>query len=224
MNKRRGAVAGAWVAASLLAAPAAFAAGGHHGVDDANTLPAGRCEQEDWFTRGTGADRMLHAGLNCGVGALELGVAGEHTRDGVAPATAWNLEAKWATGLAESVKVGLDVQPVWQVRRQPHFGTARLVGLATWTPAPAWSLHLNLGHDFVRGAADFARYGVGVDWSPLERWTFTAEGFTDTGTRFVRAGARWAITDSFTLDLSGARRLSGPAPSNVTVGVTFGFE
>ena len=224
MEKKRGALAAALAVASLLAPAGALAAGGHHGVDDANILSPGRCEQEDWFSRDQEHTRLLHAGFNCGVGPVELGVAGEHARGGDASAAAWNVEAKWATQVVDGLKIGWDLQPVWQVNQRPRSGMTRVVGLATWTPDPAWSVHLNLGHDFVRRGPDFGHYGVGVDWAPIDRWTFTGEGFADQGTRFVRAGARWALTGHLSLDFSRAQRVSGPAPSNYTLGVTFGFD
>lgn len=224
MEKKRGALAVLAATAGWMAAASAFAAGGHHAVDDANTLPAGRCEQEDWFSREHRGERMLHAGFNCGVGPVELGVAAEHARDGGASATAWNLEAKWARKVVEGLNVGFDVQPVWQAHQRHRYAATRFAALASWSPQAPWCLHLNLGHDYVRAGRDFAHWGVGVDWEPAERWTFTGEAFAEQGTRFVRAGARWAAGEHVTIDFSRAQRIGGAGPSNFTLGVTFGFD
>jgi hypothetical protein len=37
----------------------------------------------------------------------------------------------------------------------------------------------------------------------------------------IRAGARWAATENFTVDLSRAHSLRGPVPSNWTLGATW---
>jgi hypothetical protein len=82
-------------AASLMAAQAAFAAGGHHAVDDANILEPGQCEQEDWFSRERGGTRIFHAGLNCGVGAWTCSRSGRRTSG---PATAAPASSRWPPG------------------------------------------------------------------------------------------------------------------------------
>jgi hypothetical protein len=210
---------------ALLAAGHALAAGGHHSVDDANILPRGECEQESWFSREQGNTRVLHAGVNCRVGPVELGLAGEHARGGGdGSATAWNVEVKWAHELAEGLNIGFDLQPVWQPRQRPRFEATRFAALATWVPHAAWGVHLNIGRDFVRSGSDMARYGIGVDWAPVNRWTLTAERFLEEHTHFLRAGVRWAGGQLWTLDFSRAQRLSGPAPSNWTIGVTFDLD
>jgi hypothetical protein len=212
--------AGALALAAAVAAGAAHAAGGHHGVDDATTLPAGSCEQETWFSRG-GGQRLLHVGLNCGAGPVELGLAGEHGRDDAgSSANAWNVEVKWARNVTEAIAVGVDVQPVWHTHVRPRENALRLMGLATWVPRTDWALHLNLGRDFVRGATDLPHYGIGADWTAAPDWTFTLERFAEERTHVLRGGVRWTLGRGWTLDVSRAQRLSGPAPSNWTVGLT----
>jgi len=222
MDKERGTLAAAVAAASLLAASSAFAAGGHHAVDDATILPTGECEQEDWFTRADGGERLLHASFNCRAGPVELGVAGEHARGSGTSSTAWNAEVKWARELAPGLSVGANLQPAWLAGRHPRYGMTRAVGLATWTAARELALHLNLGRDFVRAAPDMARHGVAADWSPMEHLTLTGERFAQDRTQFVRAGARWQA-GRWKADFSRAQRLAGPSPSNWTIGFTLDF-
>lgn len=209
---------------ALLAAGQALAAGGHHGVDDAAILDPGQCELESWLGRAQGGERLLHAGANCRVGPVELGAAGEHARGGGASATAWNLEVKWATELAPGFSVGLDLQPVREAHARPRHTATRFAALATWAPREDLALHLNVGRDFVRSGDDTPRWGIGADWSPARDWWLTAERFTEARGHLARVGVRWAASEAWTLDLSRAHRISGPALSNWTFGVTWSFD
>lgn len=214
---------GLWLLAACAAGPA-VAAGGHHGVDDASILARGDCEQESWLSRG-GGERLLHAGLNCRVGPVELGLAGEHGRGGDdGSRTAWNAEVKWAREVADGLSVGFDVEPVRQLHERPRFAATRFAALATWSPHTTLQLHLNLGRDFVRGGADLPHHGVAVDWMPIVHWTLTAERFLEERTHFLRAGLRWAGGAKWTLDFSRAQRLAGPGPSNWTIGLTLDVD
>ena len=205
------------------AAVAAHAAGGHHGVDDAEILPRGECAQETWFSRASGGERLLHAGLNCRVGPFELGGAGEHARSGDESGTAWNLELKWAREIAGGVSVGLDLQPTWLAHRSPRLAGMRVSALATWKAAETLSLHFNAGRSFVRSDRDLPNGGIAAEWAPVARWSFVAERYLENETHFVRAGARWAAGRQWTIDLSYANRLSGPVPSFWTLGVSIGL-
>lgn len=209
----------------LLAAGNALAAGGHHGVDDAVILGRGDCEQESWVSRGHD-ERLLHLGVGCRVGPVELGVAAErgHSAGDSGSSTAWNLEVKWAREVAEGFSVGFDVQPVWSPQSRPRFEATRFAALATWSPRTELALHLNLGRDFVRGDTDLAHHGVAVDWTPIPRWTLTLERFLEERTHFARAGVRWAGGHIWTVDFSRAQRLSGPGASNWTVGLTLDLD
>lgn len=208
---------------ALLAAGPAWAAGGHHSVDDAGLLDPGQCEQETWFSRASGNLRLLHAGLNCRVGPVELGVAGEHGRGGGPSQTAWNLEAKWAREIADGWSVGAVVQPSWQAHVRPRYAATVALALLTWTPRKDLAFHLNAGRDFVHRGANLKRGGIAAEWSPADRWWLTAERYLEQDTHFARAGARWAVSDAWTVDFSRAQRLSGPNPSTWTLGVSFGF-
>ena len=213
-----------WLAALVLsAAPSAFAAGGHHAVDDASILQGGECEAEGWFTRVRGGERRLHAGVQCGVAGVELGVAAESARAGGSSQTGWGLELKWAREVADTVSVGVSVAPGWQQRAQPRHQGTTLNGLVTWTPHADWALHANAGRDFVYRGADENRYGASAEWSPRAGWTLMAERYREEASHFVRAGVRWAAGANWSVDFSRAHRLAGPSPSNWTLGVTLGL-
>ncbi|HSI55501.1 MAG TPA: hypothetical protein VK981_16115 [Ramlibacter sp.] len=210
--------------ASLLAAGPAWAAGGHHAVDDAAILEPGACEVEGWYKQGSGRVRLAHAGLNCRVGPVELGAASEHERDPSGRATAHGLQAKWATELAPKWNVGISVAPAWQAHVQPRYLGATVAGLLTWAAREDLTFHANLGRDLLHQAGDEKRYGAAVEWTPIERWSLMAERYFEAATHAVRAGVRWSVSDTFTVDLSHAHRISGTRPSHWTLGATWSFE
>jgi hypothetical protein len=207
--------------AGLLAGAGAWAAGGHHGVDDAAILEPGACELESWFTGARGGERLLHAGAGCRVGPVELGLASEYARQGGASQANHGLQAKWAQAVAEGLSVGASFGPAWQAHAAPRYQGISFAALATWAPRDDLALHLNLGRDLVHGGRDLARHGVAAEWRPHQRWSFVAERYLEERAHFVRAGARWSIGEGWSLDLSRAHRLSGPGASAWTLGVSW---
>lgn len=203
-----------------VASGAAWAAGGHHGLDDAAILEPQQCEAESWLSRARGGQRLLHAGGACRVGPVELGVSAEHARQGGQGETGYALQAKWATELAPGFSAGLSVSPAWQAHVRPRYQGTTVVALATWAPREAIALHLNLGRDFTHGGDDSNRAGASVEWAPRERWSLTAERYVEQRAHYVRAGVRWSASEHWTIDASRAQRLRGDGESSWTVGVT----
>lgn len=206
-----------------LAAGPAFAAGGHHGVDDAAILEPGQCEIESWFSRARGGERLMHAGGNCRVGPVELGLAGEYVRQGGGSQSDWGAQVKWATQLAEGFSVGASLSPGWSANVRPRYQGAALVGLASWQPREDLALHVNLGRDFMRGNPDERRYGAAIEWTPLASWSLSAERYKEQGTHLARAGVRWQASERWSVDVSRSHRISGPGASAWTVGATWQF-
>jgi hypothetical protein len=214
----------ALLALAALACLSARAAGGHHGIDDAQLLRAGECELETWATRDSARTRLLHTGASCRVGPLEIGLDGEHARlDGGASATAWAAEAKWARELDEQLGVGVLVQPSWQAHERPRYQGTAVIALASWAPRADLTVHVNLGRDLLRAARDRPRGGAALEWLAASGWTLVAERYLEEDTHFVRAGVRWQVGEHWSLDLSRAVRLAGPNPSNWTLGLTLPF-
>lgn len=208
-----------------LAAPLlAQAAGGHHAVDDADILPAGACEQQNWASREQGGARLLHAGGACGVGPVQLGAAVEYAREQGGSATAWGLELKWAQALTQSLSLGLVTQPTWQARVRPRYQGMSALALATWTPRDDLALHANAGRDLVNGGDDERRGGIAAEWMPVQGWWLTVERYREQETHFARAGVRWLAAEDWSVDLSRSLRLAGPAASNWTIGLGFRFN
>jgi len=212
----------AWPAALLLACAApAWAAGGHHAVDDAAILEDGQCELESWFARSRGGERLLHGGAGCRVGPVELGVAGEYARLAGNSQTGWGVQAKWATELADGLSIGLSLSHGWQARVRPRYQGTTAAALLTWTPRETVALHLNLGRDLVHQGRDLNRSGVAAEWTPRAGWTLLAERYAESAGQFIRAGLRWTATENFSVDLSRSQRLSGAGESAWTFGATW---
>jgi hypothetical protein len=193
----------------------AWAAGGHHAVDDAAILDPGRCEVETWFTRSAGQN-ALHAGPGCRVGLVEISAAFDRSFD----ARAVTIQAKAAWPLAESLNAGVFVAPFRRSGATRESGVAA-AALATWTYGP-WTVHANVGREFVSGRSR-AKSGAAVEWAPAAAWSWVAERYVDQGGHFLRAGARWQPAAEWTLDITHARKLYGQGASGWTIGATRGF-
>lgn len=211
-------------AALLLGAGHAFAAGGHHAVDDAAILERGACELESWATRARDGERLLHAGLNCGAGFVEFGLAGDYARLAGSSQTGWSAQAKTAHAFNDRFSIGASLTAGWQAHVRPRYAGSTLAGLATWNVLDGWAVHANVGRDFVHQGDDEPRGGVSIEWTPVAAWSFVAERYREWDTHFARAGVRWSPAPRWQLDASGAKRLSGPLPSLWTVGVTYSWD
>ena len=207
----------------LACAPlAAQAAGGHHGVDDADLVEPGRCEIETWASRGSGT-RLLHGGLGCRVGPVELQGAVEHERGASAGRF---VQAKWSHALAKDWKAGVAATANWDASQRPRRQGTTVVALLSWQVAPQWRLHANLGRDFNHGAGDEPRSGIAVEWSPpaFGDVTLGAERYRQAGAHLARAAVRWAANEHWTLDFSRTLRISGPGAALWTLAATYTFE
>jgi hypothetical protein len=83
-------------------------------------------------------------------------------------------------------------------------------------------VHGNVGRDFQRAQPDSSRAGIAVEWTASAAWSLVAERFGEGGSDFWRAGARWNITPSASVDFSRARALGGAAWW--TLGFSWVFE
>lgn len=211
------------VATAIAFNGACLAAGGHHAVDDAAILETRECELEHWLTRAQGASGLAHSGFSCGIGGVEIGVAGEYARAAGASQTAWGLQAKTAYDVNDTLSIGAALTSGWQARARPRHTTTTLLLMASWKARPDVALHVNVGRDFLRGAGNSARAGVAAEWSPSKNWMLLVEGYGEQDARFVRAGVRWQV-EQWQVDVSRANVISGVGTSAWTLGLTFRLD
>jgi hypothetical protein len=224
METNRGRPRAAALAMALLCAGgSASAAEGHHSVDNAAILESGQCELETWLSRGSDRGRLLHGGVNCGVGPVEVGAAAEYSRFEGESQTAWGLEVKWATELGRGFSIGAKAGPAWAAHVRPRYQGVSASALATWKATDALALHANFGRDFANGAGDEDRYGGSLEWSPAQAWSLVGERYKEGGTHFVRAGVRFFGGENWNIDLSRSQRLSGSGVSAWTLGAAWAF-
>lgn len=204
-----------------LAAPAdlAGAAGGHHAVDDAALLAPGACQVETWFERERHRVRtLLHVAPSCRVGPVDLELSFDRIQLADSASTSSvTAQLKWATSLNEQWSAGLVAALGVQNRRPRQVGTTIVVPL-TWRAGDAVLAHVNVGRDFKHAAPDSTRAGLAVEWTPLNGWSFVGERFRDGPSDFWRAGARWAVTSSMSVDVSRAAGLHGTSSAWWTAG------
>jgi len=216
-NERARALAGL---AAMVCGGAVQAAGGHHAVDDAAILEPGACEIEGWFSRARGGERAVHAGAGCRVGAVEVGVAAEYTRQGGTSGTAYELQAKWAMEVKEGLSLGISVTPIFGAHARPRYQGTVVSGLVTWSARDDLAVHVNLGRDLLKDAPDQNRSGAGLEWTVREGTSLVFERYAEDRTQFARAGVRWGFAPGWSVDMSRAQRLRGAGESNWTFGVT----
>lgn len=215
---------GGLLAGSLLAL-SAQAAGGHHAVDDANMLDAGQCSLETWAERQTGGNRtLLHAGPNCRVGPVELGLNLEREKfRGADSKTLLGPQLKWAYGLTDVLSIGVVAGASFATASSRYVASSVVVPL-TWRVTPSLAAHVNWGRDLVRSGPDLPRGGLALEWSPIETWSFVGERFVQAQAHSARLGARWAFTPGLSLDISRARTRGAAGPDWVTVGLNWELD
>ncbi len=203
----------------------AHAAGGHHAVDDAAILEPDQCQVETWADRERGGGRTLvHLGPACRLGPVELGLNLDHTRwAGSDTSVTAGPQVKWATQITESLSVGVVLLATWQDTR-PRLAGSTVVLPLTWQPVDGLAVHVNLGRDFRRQGPDLNRGGAALEWAASPRWSLVAERFRESEANFWRLGARYAVSDALSLDLSQARGLAGAAPAWWTIGLNWAFQ
>jgi hypothetical protein len=219
------AVMAAAVVVMLVTAMPALATGGHHAVDDAAVLEPGQCQLEAWFDREQGGQRkLLHAGPACRGGAIEWGLNFDRARIGSGDTfDLAGAQAKWAVPVADGFSAGLVVAAALQ-DPAPRYAGSSLVFPVTWEPAASLRLHANVGRDFRPGRPDSARWGLAAEWAALAQLSLVAEHFRESGASFWRAGARWNVLPSLSIDLGRAAGLHHARPAWWTLGVNLVWD
>ena len=215
-----------WRAALLgaISAPA-FAAGGHFSVEDAALLDPGQCQVDVWLERERRADRYLaHLGPTCGIGPVQFGLGWDRLRANAADAPAvTSAQLKWATGVTETVSIGLGMAAVWQAASPRYAGTVLLVPVS-WRISDSVQANVNLGRDFQRDGPNTTRAGVGLEWRAASGWLLIAEQFRQFEGSFARAGVRWEPNKALSIDLSRADRWGGASSAWWALGFTWAWD
>jgi hypothetical protein len=210
------------LAALLLIAPAAFAAGGHHAVDDAVVLEPGQCQLETWADAFRGGHGSWHLGPACRVGQWELGLnidriglPGEPVVHTLSP------QGKWSAAIVPGLSAGVVLTAIWDQGRYAGFQPLLPV---TWQANDRLAVHMNAGRDIPRKGSGRNLAGVAAEWSPAGPWSFVAERFNDAFGRAARIGTRWQPNPLFSIDLSWAHSFNDARGNWVTVGATYVVE
>ncbi|MEJ6021173.1 hypothetical protein [Ramlibacter sp. PS4R-6] len=206
----------------LYMAGPAFAAGGHHAVDDAALMERGQCQFEAWADGYRGGQASWHLGPACRVGAWELGVNIDRAGLPGEPAQrTFSPQGKWATDIAPAVSAGIVLTATWQGGR--YAGFQPLVPV-TWQAHPQVAVHVNAGRDIPHHAAGRNLAGAALEWTPQSAWSFVAERFNDATGRAARVGARWQPHPSLSIDVSHARSFGDARGHWWTLGATYVIE
>ena len=195
---------------SLLAMPGH--AGGHFDIDDAGTLDPGQCQYEVWGGRfGTAPVTDYHLGPACRVGPVELGfnvdrasVPGQYAY-GVGPQLKWTFtEQPDKTDLSAA----LFFSAVWDATHGGRAG-GQFVVPVTWHALDSLWINANLGYDWTPGSGErTGRGGLQGAWALNDNLWLVAERFRAFDTWTTRAGLRFNLTPTISVDMSVAR--SGP--------------
>lgn len=214
---------GLWWAGLASVPLSAFAAGGHHAVEDAALMEPGQCEVELWADRTSSTpERLLHAGAACRMGPVELGLGLDRRRAEPAGETAHAAQLKWARPLGDRLSVGLVASVAWQAGGR-RTGAALVVPVSV-VLADRWRLHANVGRDFPRGDPASFRGGASLAWQPTDAAQLIVEHVREGGERVLRLGGRWQFTPALSVDLSRAATRGEAAAQWWTLGLNVAFE
>ena len=214
-----------FLAGFCLVSLSAQAAGGHHAVDDAAMLNAGKCKLEGWAERQTGGARTLHhLGTGCRVGPVELGLNLDKEKQTPSDAsTSFGPQVKWGFPLHDVLSVGVVVSAKFN-SQSPRYASSTVVLPLSWRATDTLSAHVNWGRNFLRGGAGQPRGGVSLEWTPNNDVSLVAERFREAANNATRLGARYALTPDVKLDISRARSLHTGGVSWWTAGAIWEFD
>ena len=214
----------ALAAACLAAAAAARAAGGHFDVDDAAVIEPGHCQYEAWAARTPSAPAatLWHLGPGCRVGPVELALNLDRVSSASGVRSTAGPQLKWVTDIAAPVSSGLVWGAAFDLRRGGR-PAHTLYAPLTWIVRDTLAFNANLGADWDAAGARTRRFGASGEWLAQQRLTLIAERVKFGGDWTSRLGARFALSDAISVDLSAAR--VGPRAAHVyVIGLNHDFE
>jgi len=187
-------------------------AAGHFDIDDAGTLDPGQCQYEVWGGRfGTAPVTDYHVGPACRVGPVELGfnidrasVPGDKAY-GAGPQLKWTFMGEQEDS---RLSAALFFSAVWDATHGGRAG-GQFVVPVTWHPLESLYVNANLGYDWTPGSGErTGRGGLQGAWAVHDKLYLVFERFRAFDTWTSRAGVRFNLTPTISVDLSAAR--SGP--------------
>lgn len=219
---------------SMAALLAALHSTGHAGrplaVEDAGVSPLGQCQVEVWLERNRAGNDANAAVLApaCGVAeGLELGLEfgmPAHTRHAH---QSRGLAVKWAPEAAQWADWQLGAKASWGESKSAESdrwqdGTFTVLGMASRSLAPDWTVHANLGVDAGGDPSDTtAQAGLALVWTPHEKCLGFLEMTASENVPATRgAGMRyWLIADQLGLDVTVSKTNAVRQSTTVTVGL-----
>jgi hypothetical protein len=205
-----------FVVAAMLLSPCAARAGASLLVDDAGTLPDGRCQLESWLRlRGSGEATAVPA---CGLGGLEYSLGG--SANAGAPSGPWlSAGLKRTLRDMDEATPGVAVSLGGSWRRSDHRLAAGTANLVVSLPLdPSWTVHVNMGWNTARGGPPWPSGGVGMQYALGAHWSGLAELYAARGAGgTAQAGLRRSFARGLSFDLLAGHDRDGHW-------LTFGFN
>jgi hypothetical protein len=205
-----------FVLAAVLLSPCVAKAGASLLIDDAGTVPDGRCQLESWLRlRGGGEATAVPA---CGFGGVEYSLGGS--------ANAGTSPGPWlSAGLKRTLRDMGEATPGFAIslggtwRHPDHRLVAGTAIVAASLPLdPSWTVHVNLGWNAARGESPRPSGGVGMECALGAHWSGLAELYAARGAgRTVQAGLRRSLAHGLSFDLLAGHDRDGRW-------LTFGFN
>ena len=211
-------------ASVLMVVTPSHAAGGHFDVDDATMLDAGHCQYEAWAVRAAAVSTTVaHLGPGCRVGPVEVGVNVDRWSVAGANRTLLGPQLKWVVDpWIDKLSVGAAWSASYDVTNHGRPSQTFYVPFTWWAAEKLW-VHANLGVDRDFGGTSWRRQGASGEWAASDRWSVIVERVKFVGDWSSRAGARFNVSDTLSVDLSAAR--VGPRAERVfVVGVNQEFR
>jgi hypothetical protein len=202
----------------------AFAAGGHHAVDDARILDPGHCHVENWGEIHRRGGYFINVGPACHFAGAEwtLGLERDHVDD----ARDWVLTPQVKTAMPLGYgnwHIGAIVGGSWRDDER-RFDNGYFIVPLSWISDPI-EFHFNVGYDVNRDERDDWRYGASVYGNLFGPVDGVLEIFNEADEWFGQVGFRWnVVPDTLMFDVSVAQSEYRNGDRWVTLGLTYEFS
>lgn len=203
----------------------AWAAGGHHAVDDATMLERGECHVESWYEFLRGGDGLLQIGPGCNIGGVEWTFSYERARfDDGSSLNAYTPEAKYAHALDDNWAVAGAIGATYAAANS-RWQTMELRLPVTYFLGDIAAIHATAAHFFERGGDNVWFWGVASDITLPADFELLLETFREDNEWFGRVGLRYFLpVEGLIADISHAASERSEGEHITTLGLTWEFE